>query len=348
MAAAKQGRGGAARKQELFGDPVIIKLGEAIADVVEDVIGPELDEDTFVRRGETVQDKAGELVEPFLQLQPPPCSVRHYIGRITKYSGLSEEALMCMAALVNRVCGNSVLQVRDFVFDEPDAQLVDLSHFNAHRLVLACALLSAKFNDEMHCSNSHWAKVGGVTTGELNDIEKAFLRLTRHRLLVNKQYFKACRKNIWLLSSQQAPQGSPTSVACSPVMTSNLDDFFEEPHYSSDEDSAAEEDARTTLALAGHALSELRGDMDSIRVDDRASRSSGELFDLQFAQTGAETPGTRGDDGICTQMVSLVRSIASGCCETVLPPVQKFTSDILDGKKWRGSSVPESGGVKIV
>jgi len=247
---------------------------------------------------------------------------------------------------MNRICGNRVLHVRHFEFTEPEGKPIELSHFNAHRLVLACTLAAAKFNDEMHCSNSHWAKVGGVTTEEINDIEKAFLRLTRHRLLVDKPYFKACKRNVWLLSSQQAPQGSPTSVACSPTMDSNLDHMFQETYAQSDEESACDdEEASTTLALAGHALRELR-DLDSIRVDAQASRGSGEIFDLPVSGSAAPRV-SRTNEGVCTKLVSAVFTAANAVYEKVMPPAQRFASGILDGE-FGGAAVPETTEVRTV
>mmetsp|Transcript_13436 Transcript_13436/g.49978 ORF Transcript_13436/g.49978 Transcript_13436/m.49978 type:complete len:138 (-) Transcript_13436:1092-1505(-) len=107
MAPGKHGRQPRSRQQELFGDPEVMKMGEAIADVVEDVIGPTLSDEVFVDGAEAVHATSGVLVEPFLQLHPPPCSVRHYLSRITKYSGLSEEALVCSAVSARQEAGRN-------------------------------------------------------------------------------------------------------------------------------------------------------------------------------------------------------------------------------------------------
>ena len=42
---------------------------------------------------------------------------------------------------------------------------------NVYRLILACVVLSIKFNDDSKFKNSYYSKVGGVSLVEMNAIE---------------------------------------------------------------------------------------------------------------------------------------------------------------------------------
>lgn len=40
-----------------------------------------------------------------------------------------------------------------------------------HRVLLTCLMLCAKFYDDVHTTNAFYARMGGVTLKELNDLE---------------------------------------------------------------------------------------------------------------------------------------------------------------------------------
>jgi len=63
-----------------------------------------------------------------------------------------------------------------------------LSSLTCHRFIIASVVVASKALCDAFCTNSHYAKVGGIRVGELNVLEKEFLahidwRLTVCRLL---------------------------------------------------------------------------------------------------------------------------------------------------------------------
>lgn len=55
----------------------------------------------------------------------------------------------------------------------------------ACRLLLTATVLAAKFLDDVYYTNRHYAKVGGVSLAELNDLERHMLMLLAYRLRVS-------------------------------------------------------------------------------------------------------------------------------------------------------------------
>jgi hypothetical protein len=59
-----------------------------------------------------------------------------------------------------------------------------------------------KFTEDRGHSNAAFAKIGGITTRELNALEAEFLALMDYRFYVEPEYFKKTAKNIQLLTKK--------------------------------------------------------------------------------------------------------------------------------------------------
>lgn len=66
---------------------------------------------------------------------------------------------------------------------------VRLSSVNVHRLLLASLLVSAKYFDDHHLSNSIFGQIGGVPVTELCALESRFLALVQFRLFVQPDHY---------------------------------------------------------------------------------------------------------------------------------------------------------------
>ena len=93
--------------------------------------------------------------------------------RIAKYAKCSPACFVQAVTLIFR------LAKRDAAYQ--------LTSLNVHRLVLTGVLLSAKFLDDHYYNNAFYAKVGGVSTAELNRLEVEMLQLLNFRLLVPRE-----------------------------------------------------------------------------------------------------------------------------------------------------------------
>lgn len=111
----------------------------------------------------------------FHGLRAPPLSIRQYIDRVFKYSGCSPSCFVVAKIYVDRYLQSTQ---------------VHLTSFNVHRLLITSVMLAAKFIDDAFFNNAYYAKVGGVSTAELNRLEMKFLFAIDFRLKVNVDTFK--------------------------------------------------------------------------------------------------------------------------------------------------------------
>ena len=70
---------------------------------------------------------------------------------------------------------------------------VEITSLNVHRMMLIALRVSTKFLDDQHHSNAYFAKVGGVSVDEFNQLEIAFLQALKYRLFVNEHDFNRMR-----------------------------------------------------------------------------------------------------------------------------------------------------------
>ncbi|WWC57850.1 uncharacterized protein I303_100385 [Kwoniella dejecticola CBS 10117] len=95
----------------------------------------------------------------------PGISVKDYLGRIVKYTNLEKIPLLSLLAYIDTTCNN----LPSFT----------LSSLTVHRFLIASVCAGSKAQCDVFCTNAHYAKVGGIKTGELNALERELLRVTK-------------------------------------------------------------------------------------------------------------------------------------------------------------------------
>ncbi|CAL0310345.1 unnamed protein product [Lupinus luteus] len=125
-----------------------------------------------------------EVVTMFHGLRAPTLSIRKYIDRIFKYSGCSPSCFVVGHIYIDRFIQHTE---------------VKLTSLNVHRLLITSIMLAAKFMDDAFFNNAYYAKVGGVSTGELNRLEMSFLFSIDFRLQVSVDTFG---KYCWQLEKE--------------------------------------------------------------------------------------------------------------------------------------------------
>ncbi|XP_062085801.1 cyclin-P3-1-like [Humulus lupulus] len=118
--------------------------------------------------------KAKEVLTIFHGLRAPSLSIRQYVDRIFKYSGCSPSCFVVANIYLDRFLKNTEIH---------------LTSLNVHRLLITGVMLAAKFMDDAFFNNAYYAKVGGVSTSELNRLEMRFLFTIDFRLQVNVETF---------------------------------------------------------------------------------------------------------------------------------------------------------------
>uniref|UniRef100_A0A6M2EN77 Cyclin n=1 Tax=Populus davidiana TaxID=266767 RepID=A0A6M2EN77_9ROSI len=97
----------------------------------------------------------------FHGLTRPTISIQNYLERIFKYSNCSPSCFVVAYVYLDR------FSQRQSCFP--------LNSFNVHRLLITSVLVSVKFMDDIYYNNAFYAKVGGISTREMNLLEVDFL-----------------------------------------------------------------------------------------------------------------------------------------------------------------------------
>ncbi|KAK9766739.1 Pho80p cyclin [Basidiobolus ranarum] len=92
---------------------------------------------------------------------PPGISIYDYLRRIVKYTSVEKPCLIMLLVYIDRV---SELH-RSFI----------ISSLTVHRFLITAVVVASKALCDAYCTNTHYAKVGGVSTQEINALELEFL-----------------------------------------------------------------------------------------------------------------------------------------------------------------------------
>lgn len=127
---------------------------------------------------------------------PPNISIRDYILRIIKFCSLDKVVLLVLLYLAD-------------LFADSYPYFV-LNSLTVHRFLITASTVAAKGLCDQFCSNTHYAKVGGVSVIELNLLEVEFLTRLCYRIVPKHaslpKYYALLREKRKLLPS------SPTAL----------------------------------------------------------------------------------------------------------------------------------------
>ncbi|KAL0459534.1 UNVERIFIED_CONTAM: Cyclin-P3-1 [Sesamum latifolium] len=104
--------------------------------------------------------QAKDIITVFHGLRAPSLSIQQYIDRIFKYACCSPSCFVIANIYIDRFIQRTNLF---------------LTSLNIHRLLITSVMVAAKFMDDAFFNNAYYARVGGVSTAELNKLEIKFL-----------------------------------------------------------------------------------------------------------------------------------------------------------------------------
>ncbi|CAN1232743.1 CYCU4-2 [Linum perenne] len=130
-----------------------------------------------VQRNERASSSTSDVVSAvFHGSKPPSLSIRQYLERVFKYAKCSTSCFVVAYIYLERFCGC-------------------LTPLNVHRLVITSVMVAAKFLDDECYNNAYYARIGGVSTEEMNRMEMKFLFSLDFRLNVTvESYISYCSK----------------------------------------------------------------------------------------------------------------------------------------------------------
>ena len=111
------------------------------------------------------------ILKLFTTKTSPPISIKNYLIRLTKFTKMEESTMVLILIYIDRICNFNSIQ---------------LTYKNIFKLILVSALVAIKFNEDSHYSMEVYAKIGGLPTSELVNLEYYFLILIKFALNVDK------------------------------------------------------------------------------------------------------------------------------------------------------------------
>jgi hypothetical protein len=118
----------------------------------------------------------GSAVSKFQSSCVPDVSVAAYLLRIRKYAKCSDACFVIALIYIDRI-----IELKSIV----------LTRLNIHRLLIAAVQVAAKYLDDLFYNNAFYAKLGGVSTQEMNTLELEFLMMIGFSLHVKETVFNA-------------------------------------------------------------------------------------------------------------------------------------------------------------
>ncbi|KAI8031959.1 Cyclin-U4-1 [Camellia lanceoleosa] len=142
-----------------------------------------------------------QKVSVFHGLARPTISIQSYLERIFKFANCSSSCFVVAYIYLDR-----------FVHSQP---LLPINSFNVHRLLITSVLVSVKFMDDMYYNNAYYAKVGGISTREMNLLEVDFLFGLGFQLNVTPNTFHTY---CCCLQTEMLQLGSPLNIVRTPKL----------------------------------------------------------------------------------------------------------------------------------
>lgn len=113
---------------------------------------------------------------------PPAITVHDYLSRIVRYTSLEKTSLMSTVIYVDRLCSAYPAFV--------------VSSLTMHRFLITATTVASKGLCDAFCTNTHYAKVGGITLGELNVLELELLARMDWRIVCSEDQLQAFYVNM--------------------------------------------------------------------------------------------------------------------------------------------------------
>lgn len=109
--------------------------------------------------------------------EAPDMTIQSFLERIFRYTKAGPSVYVVAYVYIDRLCQNY-----------PGFKI---SPSNVHRILITTIMVASKYVEDMNYRNSYFARVGGLTTKEMNKLEVDFLFLMGFKLHVNVSVFES-------------------------------------------------------------------------------------------------------------------------------------------------------------
>lgn len=143
-----------------------------------------------------------QFITKFQSSYPPAISILAYLERINKYAKCSPNCFIVALIYIDRL-----IETRNVI----------LSTLNVHRVLITSVMLATKVFDDEFYKNAYYAKLGGVSTQEMNSLELEFLSLMNFDFFVTVETFEKYEKEL----SAFAPPAMSAAMTAVPMASSD-------------------------------------------------------------------------------------------------------------------------------
>ena len=159
-------------KDNIDKDTKNIKASNHVIDIVADILEEIVKDNEKNDENESNKSDSNEsaIISVFTSNKTPQISIKKYLTRIMKYSKPETSTVIICLIYIDKICENSTLQ---------------LSIYNIHRIILSCMILALKYNEDDYYSNKYYAKVGGISLKELNELEYNIMVLLQFNFFID-------------------------------------------------------------------------------------------------------------------------------------------------------------------
>ena len=108
-------------------------------------------------------------------------TINDYLQRLVKYTQVESSTLIAMLIYIDRIC-----ELNNFI----------INSYNVYKILFSSLIIAIKYNEDEYYDNKFYAKVGGLTLTEMNNLEINYLSLIDFKLYISEEVFDNYFENL--------------------------------------------------------------------------------------------------------------------------------------------------------
>ena len=120
-------------------------------------------------------------ISPFLTDSLQSITINDYLQRLVKYTQVESSTLIAMLIYIDRLC-----ELNNFI----------VNSYNVYKILFSSLIIAIKYNEDEFYDNKFYAKVGGLSLKEMNNLEINYLSLIDFKLYISEEVFDNYFENL--------------------------------------------------------------------------------------------------------------------------------------------------------
>ena len=110
----------------------------------------------------------------FMLKNIPSISIKDFLLRLIKYSKICESTLIIMLIYIDRICHRYNFKI---------------TYHNIYKLMIIAMVIAIKYNEDEIYPSDFYAKIGGISKNEMNNLEYEFVCMIDFKLFISEDLF---------------------------------------------------------------------------------------------------------------------------------------------------------------